>query len=108
MIDEHLSALAATALAARDSMAPALEAASAAVAAAVGAGNKVLAFGNGGSATQAQHFAAELVVRYKEDRPGLPSVALTCDGAILTARRPALHLAVARAATRPRRPRSGA
>lgn len=85
MIDAHLSALAETALAARASMKPALEAASAAVAAAVLAGNKVLAFGNGGSATQAQHFAAELVVRYKDDRPGLPSVALVCDGAILTA-----------------------
>lgn len=85
MIDAHLTALAATATAARDSMKPALEAACAAVAAAVGAGSKVLAFGNGGSATQAQHFAAELVVRYRDDRPGLPSVALTCDGAILTA-----------------------
>ena len=85
MIDAHLTALAATALAARDSMKPALEAAGVAVASAVRAGNKVLAFGNGGSAVQAQHFAAELVVRYQADRPGLPSVALTCDGAILTA-----------------------
>ncbi|MBK9375416.1 MAG: SIS domain-containing protein [Holophagales bacterium] len=66
-------------------MTPALEAACAAVAVAIRTGNKVLAFGNGGSATQAQHFAAELVVRCKEDRPGLPSIALTCDGAILTA-----------------------
>ena len=85
MIEEHLSALAQTALAARTAMKPALEAAGAAVAAAVRAGHTVLAFGNGGSAVQAQHFAAELVVRYKDDRPGLPSVALTCDGAILTA-----------------------
>ena len=85
MIDAHLSALAETALAARESMRPALERASAAAAAAVRAGRTVLAFGNGGSATQAQHFAAELVVRYKDDRPGLPSVALVCDGAILTA-----------------------
>lgn len=85
MIDEHLSALAQTALAARGSMKPALEAASAAMTAAVRAGRTVLAFGNGGSATQAQHFAAELVVRYEDDRPGLPSIALTCDGAILTA-----------------------
>lgn len=85
MIDAHLSALAETALAARESMKPALEAACTAVAGAVRAGSKVLAFGNGGSATQAQHFAAELVVRYKDDRPGLPAVALVCDGAILTA-----------------------
>lgn len=85
MIDAHLSALAETALAARGAMKPAIEAAAGAVAAAVRAGNKVLAFGNGGSATQAQHFAAELVVRYKGDRPGLPAIALVCDGAILTA-----------------------
>ncbi len=85
MIDAHLSALAETALAARGAMKPAIEAAAAAVAAAIRAGGKVLAFGNGGSATQAQHFAAELVVRYKGDRPGLPAVALVCDGAILTA-----------------------
>ena len=85
MIDAHLSALAATALAARDSMQPAIEAAAAAVAATLRAGGKVLSFGNGGSASQAQHFAAELVVRYKGDRPGLPAVALVCDGAILTA-----------------------
>lgn len=85
MIDAHFSALAETAQAARGAMKPAIEAAAAAVAAAVRAGNKALAFGNGGSATQAQHFAAELVVRYKGDRPGLPAVALVCDGAILTA-----------------------
>jgi len=85
VIDAHLTALAATATAARVSMKPALERACAAVASAVRDGKKVLAFGNGGSATQAQHFAAELVVRYKDDRPGLPSVALVCDGAILTA-----------------------
>ena len=85
MIDAHLSALAETALAARGAKKPAIEAAAAAVATAVRAGNKVLAFGNGGSATQAQHFAAELVVRYKGDRPGLSAVALVCDGAILTA-----------------------
>ncbi len=85
MIDAHLSALAAVALAARDAMTPSLEAACSAMALAVREGHKVLAFGNGGSATQAQHFAAELVVRYKDDRAGLPSIALTCDGAILTA-----------------------
>ena len=48
-------------------------------------GRTSFAFGNGGSATQAQHFAAELVVRYKDDRPALPAVALTADVAILTA-----------------------
>lgn len=48
-------------------------------------GGKVLWFGNGGSAAQAQHFAAELVGRYERDRPGLASVALTTDTSVLTA-----------------------
>jgi len=49
------------------------------------AGNKVLICGNGGSAAQAQHFAAELVGRYQLDRAGLPAIALTTDTSILTA-----------------------
>lgn len=48
-------------------------------------GNKILVCGNGGSAAQAQHFAAELVVRYKKNRRALPCIALTADTAILTA-----------------------
>jgi D-sedoheptulose 7-phosphate isomerase len=48
------------------------------------AGNKVLVFGNGGSATDAQHFAAELVGRYVRERKGLAAIALTADSAILT------------------------
>ena len=48
-------------------------------------GNKILICGNGGSAAQAQHFAAELVVRYKRNRLALPCLALTADSAILTA-----------------------
>jgi D-sedoheptulose 7-phosphate isomerase len=47
-------------------------------------GGKVLACGNGGSASDAQHFAAELVGRYREERPALAAVALTSDGAVLT------------------------
>src|SRR5690606_19131906 len=42
-------------------------------------------FGNGGSAADAQHFAAELVVRYERDRPARRAVALTTDASILTA-----------------------
>lgn len=49
------------------------------------AGNKVLVFGNGGSAADAQHLAAELVGRYLYDRPGLPALALTTDTSALTA-----------------------
>ena len=43
------------------------------------AGGKVLAFGNGGSAADAQHFVAELVGRYKLERAALPAIALTTD-----------------------------
>jgi len=47
-------------------------------------GNKLLVFGNGGSAADAQHFAAELVNRFVDDRPALAAVALTTDTSILT------------------------
>ncbi|KFN38798.1 MAG: phosphoheptose isomerase [Sulfuricurvum sp. MLSB] len=46
---------------------------------------KILIAGNGGSAADAQHFAAELVGRYGFDRPSLPSIALTTDSSNLTA-----------------------
>jgi D-sedoheptulose 7-phosphate isomerase len=49
------------------------------------AGRKVLVFGNGGSSTDAQHFAAELVVRYVRTRRAVAALALTSDGAVLTA-----------------------
>jgi D-sedoheptulose 7-phosphate isomerase len=49
------------------------------------AGRKILFFGNGGSAADAQHLAAELVVRYQRNRRALPALALTCDSSILTA-----------------------
>lgn len=48
-------------------------------------GGKVLLMGNGGSAADAQHIAAELVGRYLCERKGLPSIALTTDTSILTA-----------------------
>lgn len=48
-------------------------------------GNKVILAGNGGSAADAQHIAAEFVSRFEFDRPGLPSVALTTDTSMLTA-----------------------
>jgi D-sedoheptulose 7-phosphate isomerase len=49
------------------------------------AGGKVLACGNGGSASDAQHFAAEFVGRFERERPGLAALALTTDTSILTA-----------------------
>jgi D-sedoheptulose 7-phosphate isomerase len=53
--------------------------------AALGSGRKALFAGNGGSAADAQHLAAELVSRYAYDRPGLPAFALTTDTSVLTA-----------------------
>ncbi|MDA0110534.1 D-sedoheptulose 7-phosphate isomerase [Vibrio sp. La 4.2.2] len=48
-------------------------------------GNKVILAGNGGSAADAQHIAAEFVSRFEFDRPGLPSIALTTDTSMITA-----------------------
>ena len=49
------------------------------------AGNKLLVCGNGGSATDASHFATELVVRFAKDRRALPAICLVSDSGILTA-----------------------
>lgn len=68
-----------------ESMAPAIARAGEALAASLARGNKVLACGNGGSAADCQHFAAELVGRFERERPGLPAIALTVDTSALTA-----------------------
>lgn len=47
-------------------------------------GHKILSCGNGGSASDAQHFSSELLNRYERDRPGLPAIALTTDSSTLT------------------------
>jgi D-sedoheptulose 7-phosphate isomerase len=52
---------------------------------ALNAGNKLLVIGNGGSAADAQHIAAEIVGRYKQDRPAYTALALTTDTSALTA-----------------------
>lgn len=52
---------------------------------AIAAGGKIVFFGNGGSAADAQHLAAELVVRLSFDRPGMASLALTTNTSVLTA-----------------------
>ena len=49
------------------------------------AGNKVLIFGNGGSASDSQHIACEFVSKFRLERAGLPAIALTTDTSILTA-----------------------
>jgi D-sedoheptulose 7-phosphate isomerase len=48
-------------------------------------GNKILIAGNGGSAADAQHIAAEFIGRYEKDRPSMPALALTVDTSALTA-----------------------
>ena len=67
------------------SMEASLEDASKLIVEALKCGNKVLLCGNGGSAADAQHIAAELTGRYKSERRGLPAIALTTDTSALTA-----------------------
>jgi D-sedoheptulose 7-phosphate isomerase len=64
---------------------PVLDAIAQAMTAALHAGGKILWCGNGGSAGDAQHLAAEIVCRFRQSRRGLASIALTTDTSILTA-----------------------
>ena len=66
-------------------LAPRVSAAAEILTKALGTGNKVLLMGNGGSAADAQHFAAEIVGRFRLERRGLPAIALSTDTSILTA-----------------------
>ncbi len=74
-----------TAMAADAALHASVEQAGALAGAALRRGGKILWCGNGGSAADAQHLAAELVGRLGHERPGLAAVALTADGAALTA-----------------------
>jgi D-sedoheptulose 7-phosphate isomerase len=60
------------------------DAAGDAIISAIGRGGKILAFGNGGSATQANHLVEELIGRFKETRRPLPAVSLVADTAVIT------------------------
>ena len=81
-IQEHLAVLTAVA----DSAIPAqLERIAKEIKAALQRGNKILFCGNGGSAADSQHLAAEFVGRFQKERAGLPALALTVDTSILTA-----------------------
>ena len=68
-----------------DSLVPQIERAADKMAACLKQGNKLLFFGNGGSASDSQHLAAEFVGRYEKERRALPAIALTTDTSILTA-----------------------
>ncbi|AHB08112.1 phosphoheptose isomerase [Pandoraea pnomenusa 3kgm] len=84
-IQQHFTDSVATKLAARDALADPIAAAADLMVEALSNGNKILACGNGGSAADCQHFAAELVGRFERERPELPAIALTTDSSILTA-----------------------
>ena len=66
-------------------MAPEILRTAKALTATIESGNKILICGNGGSAADAQHFAAELVGRFERERPSYPAIALTTDSSTVTA-----------------------
>ncbi len=70
--------------AALTSLQPSCDAAADAIISALGRGGKILAFGNGGSATQANHLVEELIGRFKETRRPLPALSLVGDSGVIT------------------------
>jgi D-sedoheptulose 7-phosphate isomerase len=84
-IQQQFRDSAAVKLEALDTLAMPIAAAVDALFSALANGSKILVCGNGGSAADAQHFAAELIGRFERERPGLPAIALTTDTSILTA-----------------------
>ena len=87
IIDSHLRDGASVRLQTVDTCATAVLEAAEEIASAVAEGGKILICGNGGSAADAQHLAAEFVSRLSADfeRPGIPAIALTTDSSVLTA-----------------------
>jgi len=84
-IRSHFAESAETKLAAVDIMAPLIARAATLMTDCLLADGKILACGNGGSAADAQHFAAEMVGRFERERPELPAISLATDTSILTA-----------------------
>jgi D-sedoheptulose 7-phosphate isomerase len=83
-IREHFAASAQLKLDAAETLAPVISRAAGVLTECLFADGKILACGNGGSAADAQHFAAELVNRFEAERPPLAAVALTTDTSTLT------------------------
>jgi D-sedoheptulose 7-phosphate isomerase len=73
-----------TVMAELDALIPAMKQAAQQMISAIQNGNKIFWMGNGGSASDAQHLAAELIGRFKKERAALPAIALTTDSSILT------------------------
>jgi D-sedoheptulose 7-phosphate isomerase len=84
-IKAHFGESAQVKQAAADTMAPHIARAAALLTDCLFADGKILACGNGGSAADAQHFAAELVGRFERERPELPAISLSTDTSLLTA-----------------------
>src|ERR1700736_1128008 len=84
-IRAHFAESAELKLAAAEAMAPQIALAAALMTDCLLADGKLLACGNGGSASDAQHFAAEMVGRFERERPELPAISLATDTSILTA-----------------------
>jgi len=84
-IREHFAESARLKLDASETLAPHIARASRLMTDCLLSDGKILACGNGGSAADAQHFAAELVGRFERERPELPAIALTTDTSLLTA-----------------------
>lgn len=78
-LKDHLSVMAKL-----EGMVPLIEEAARRINLAIQKGGKIFWMGNGGSAADAQHLAAELIGRFKQERQALPSIALTTDSSILT------------------------
>src|SRR5438045_9482463 len=70
---------------AADALAPAIARAGSLMTECLFADGKILSCGNGGSASDAQHFSAELVGRFERERPELPAISLSTDTSLLTA-----------------------
>ena len=85
LVRDHFSVSAQTAAATVEAIGDQIVEAAACAAKTLNNGAKILICGNGGSASDAQHFAAELVCRYERDRKALGAIALTADTAVLTA-----------------------
>ena len=84
-IRRHFAESAQLKLDAAEQLAPAIARAATVMTTALLADGKILACGNGGSAADAQHFAAEMVGRFERERPELPAISLATDTSILTA-----------------------
>jgi D-sedoheptulose 7-phosphate isomerase len=84
-VRDHFAESAQLKLEAADALAPLISRAAGIMTECLFADGKILACGNGGSASDAQHFAAELVGRFERERPELPAISLATDTSLLTA-----------------------